>query len=206
MVRWRLDGLETRHTVKRLNGQQLNGGGGGKPSPDRDETSPQGSHSTFLDQLDSAVHETIINLLVGGLVHERGTDAVKGRYGAGHEESRQRGGAENGANVLAVPSRGGCDVALGNIVATHLGGVQDAGTEDIGLNSAVETGNALLAVHVAHESEERDGFALVGLCQSFHDIKGVANDTTHTSCDGTSKELEVKGSFLKSRKSANDES
>jgi len=65
------------------------------------------------------------------------------------------------------------DVSLGDVVASHFGGIQNTGTHDIGFNSTIESGNSLLFVHAGDQGHQRNCLFLVGLSKSLQDIKRI---------------------------------
>jgi hypothetical protein len=71
-----------------------------------EESSPEAHWAVVLDRLDEAVGEAVVDLGVGGLVHERGPDPVERGHGARHEEARHEGAGEAGPDVLPAPA--GC--------------------------------------------------------------------------------------------------
>ena len=169
-----LNSLETAKLVQKLNRQQLQGCLRRKPRPNGNETSPQTQDPVVLDRLDGAIHKTVVNLFVRRLVHQPGAQIVRRRHGAGHEKAGHKGRGEGRAHVLALPARQFRHVAFGKVVATHFGGVENAGAHDVDFDTAVETGNALVFVHLTDQRGQSFGLFLVGLRQCFHDIKGVA--------------------------------
>ena len=76
-----LNTLQTSHSVQDFNRQELNGGRGCKSCPNGDKAAPQTGDTIGLDRLDEAINESVVQFLVGRLIHERGTNAIKGRDG-----------------------------------------------------------------------------------------------------------------------------
>ena len=66
-----------------------------------DKSTPQGADSIFLHGLGKTVDKAVVDLLVGGLVHQIGSDSIKGRDGASHEKSGDKTGTESGADILS---------------------------------------------------------------------------------------------------------
>ena len=222
LIDCKLDTLQATSCVKGLNGQKLNGGSWGEASPDGNEPvswiegnnkrgklekvkqtslfcsfrsylpTPQGKDTIGLDSLDSTINKSIVDLGIGGLIHQRSTNTIERRHRQSHEKASKSGRTETSAEILSWPSSGIDDVSLGNIVHTHLCGIQDAGTHHIRFDSTVEACNALFLVHVSNQGEQGFRFSFVRLSQSFEHIKGVADNTTHTSSEGTSQELQSK--------------
>ena len=129
----------------------------------RDETTPEGCDTVVLDGLDSTIDKSVVNLFVGWLTHEIGTDSVKGRHGACHEKPGDETGAKRGSDILSGPSSHGGNLSLGQIVDSHFGGIQDAGSQNVGFDSAVKPGNSLVSVHVRDHGRQRDTGIFVGL-------------------------------------------
>lgn len=151
---------------------------GSKTRPYWDETTPQGADTVVLDGLDGAIDKSVVNLLVGGLTHEIGTDSVKRRHGAGHEKSGNETGAKGGSNVLSLPSGEFGDVTLGQIVDSHFGGIQHAGSQNVGFDTTVKSGNTLVSVHVLDHGRQRDTGIFVGLGKGLnHFLSSRENNT-----------------------------
>ena len=55
-----------------------------------------------------------------------------------------------GSKSASAPASGLGGISLRNVVTSHLSGIQDASTADVGTKSAVKSTDALVAVHVAH--------------------------------------------------------
>ena len=81
---YHLETGKTKCIVQGFNGQQLNGCRRGKSCPNRNESSPQGKGSIRLDGFHGAIHKPIVYFFVERLIHQRGTDAVKGGHGDRH--------------------------------------------------------------------------------------------------------------------------
>lgn len=128
-----------------------------------DETTPEGHNTVVLHGLDGTIDKSIVNLLVGWLTHEIGTDSVKGRHGARHEKPGNETGAKRGSDILSGPSSHGGNLSLRQIVDSHFGGIQDTGSENVGFNATVKSSNALVSVHILHHGRQRDARILVGL-------------------------------------------
>jgi hypothetical protein len=71
------------------------------------ESTPQAGHAILRDSFSNTIDKSSIYLLVGGLVHQIGTDAIKGRHRAGHEKSCHEGTAKGSANFGTFPT--GCN-------------------------------------------------------------------------------------------------
>ena len=140
-----------------------------------DETTPQRHYTVSLHSLDGTIGKSVVNFLVGWLTHEIGTDSVKGRNGARHEKSGDETGTKGGSNVLSGPSRHFGDISLGQVVDSHFGGIQDAGSQNISFDSAVKSGNALVSVHVLNHGRQRDTRILVGLGQGLDYLLSIRN-------------------------------
>lgn len=186
-----LDTLESERAIKSLNSKKLNGRSGSKSSPNGDEPSPEGCNSTLFYKLSSTITKSIVKFDICRLVHESGTDPVKGRDGQGHEKASQSGRTKDGSDIFSIPSSRIGNVTLGNIIATHLGGVEHTGAHNVGLESSVKATDSLLGIHISHQCSERHRFSLVGLRQGLHDIEWVSKNAADTTCDGSSKKLEV---------------
>ncbi len=128
-----------------------------------DETTPQRHDAVCLDGLDGTIDKSVVDLLVGWLAHEIRTDSIKWRHRARHEKSGNKTGAKGGSNVLSGPSRDFSDISLRQIVDTHFGGVQHAGSQNVGFDTTVKSSNPLVIVHILHHGRQRDTSVFVGL-------------------------------------------
>mmetsp|Transcript_868 Transcript_868/g.2017 ORF Transcript_868/g.2017 Transcript_868/m.2017 type:complete len:320 (-) Transcript_868:234-1193(-) len=199
-ISFSLNRPETKAGVQIFKRQELQGCLWSKTRPYWDETTPQGRDTVVLDGLDGAIDKSVVNLLVGWLTHEIGTDSIKRRHGARHEKSGNKTGAKGGSNVLSFPSSEFGDVSLGQIVDSHFCGIQDAGSQNVGFDSAVKPGNSLVSVHVRDHGRQRDTGIFVGLGKGLQNVKGVANHTTNTTRNGTGQKFHVEGSIGASTK------
>ena len=138
-----------------------------------DETTPQRRKSISLYGLDSTIDQTIINLFVGWLTHEIGSNSIKGRYGARHKKPGNETGGKGGSDVLSGPSSGFGNISLGQIVDSHFGGIQHACSHNVGFDTAIKSGNALIPVHVLHHVRQRDSCICVGLGQSLNHFLSI---------------------------------
>lgn len=105
-----LDVGKSKISVKSFNGQQLDSGGRSKSSPNGDESSPQREWSIRLDCFHGTVKESIVDFLVGGLVHERGTDAIKRRDSGSHGKSSNHTRSKDSTDILTTPSSSLADI------------------------------------------------------------------------------------------------
>ena len=147
-----LNGLETKESVQELERQQLEGCLWCKSCPNGYKSSPQAQHAVLCDRLGQAVGKTIVDFGVSGLIHEFGTQHVPRCDRDSHEKAGHKGRAKGRADILARPSSGLGDVSLGEIVTSHLGGIQDTSTGNVDFYTTVKSGNALITVHVSDQS------------------------------------------------------
>ena len=79
VLKYVLNTLQTSHAVQDFNRQELNRRRGGETSPNGNKSTPQTGNTIALDRLDHAIGKAIVNFLVRGLIHQVGTNTVKGR-------------------------------------------------------------------------------------------------------------------------------
>jgi hypothetical protein len=189
-----LNALESADAVQVLDRDELDGRRGCESSPHGDESTPEGQEAVARHELGRAVDESRVQLgFVRGLIHEGGADPIERRHGDRHGQSGDHAGAEVRSQILPAPAGGFRDDALGDVVHSHLGGVQNARAHDVGRDAAVESRDALLRV------EGRDGRGQtrrrprVGLRQRLEDVEGVAHEGTYAARDGTREEFHVEG-------------
>jgi hypothetical protein len=150
-LQFSLDTLETKHTVKSLNRQQLQGRLRSEPSPDWNKAPPKCWNAITFDRLDEAVNKTVIYFLIRRLIHHERTDTIPRSHGTSHEKASNKGTGKGRSGILAAPARGVHNVTLGQVVATHFGGVQDTGAQNIHFDTAVKATNTLIRVHFGYE-------------------------------------------------------
>lgn len=121
--------LNTRKTtlaIQELQGEQLECRLRSKSSPNGNETTPQTQDTITLHRLGQTIQCTIVNFGIRGLIHQIGTNAIKGTNGTRHEKPRHKGGTKGRTDIFAAPSRGLCNITLGHVVTTHFRGIQYA--------------------------------------------------------------------------------
>lgn len=86
------------------------------------------------------------------------------------------------------------DVSFGLIVAGHFGPVEDHGAHDVGIDTAVESANALMGEEVFGSAHDGGGAFSFGRHHfGLKDVEGVAGDGSKGTCGGTGQELFDKG-------------
>ena len=70
----------------------------------RDKSTPQGEGPVSFDGFYNTINKTVIDLLVGGLIHEICTDTIKGGYSASHEETSDESTGESCADITTLPT------------------------------------------------------------------------------------------------------
>jgi hypothetical protein len=91
-----------------------------------------------------------------------------------HEESSDKTGTKGSSGILSCPTCLVDDFSLCNIVDSHLGSVQDAGSHYIDTDATVETLQSLILIHLSNKCSKRDRFALVCLRKCLEDIERVS--------------------------------
>ena len=190
-----LDTLQAARSVQCLDHNKLDSCRWGESRPHRDESSPETQRPVPLGQLGAAVEESLIKLLVA-LVHQRCSDPIEGTHGAGHGQSGYHGRAKGRSEVLALPSGRIGHKALGNVVDSHLGRIQDTCPHDVGANAPVESSHAVLGVKVTEGLSQGFGRSAVGLCHRLEDVEGVTDQRSGTPRDCTGCEFEVERGFF----------
>ena len=79
--------FQTDDLSELLENDQLEAGGWSESGPDRDEALPESKRSLVLQDLGGTVSESTVQLGIGWLVHKPGSNDVKWRDSACHEES-----------------------------------------------------------------------------------------------------------------------
>ena len=192
-----LQGLHAHKDTELLEDDELEGGGGGESRPDGDEATPQGERALVADNLDQAVGGVVVDLGIGWLVHQSGTDHVEGTDGAGHEETGGGGGKEGGEDAGTLEAGHLNDDALGLIVDAHLGTVQDHGAHDVGIDATVESADALLGHELLGGADDGGGAGgLGGHHLGLENVERVTGEGTQTTGGGTGGKLLEEGGRL----------
>ena len=163
------------------------------PRPDWDESPPQTQHPPLAHCLPRAIDEAIVKLDVGGLVHQLRAQHVGRRHGHGHEETGDERAREGRPDVLPPPTRRLRDVSLRDVVHAHLGRVEYARADDVDLHPAVESLDALIAVHVGDEGGEAHPLVGVRLGEGLAYVEGVADDGACAAGERSREEFEHEG-------------
>jgi hypothetical protein len=144
-----LDRLHSHHATQLFKNDKLDCCSRSKSRPDRQETTPEGHGALILGNLDHAINGIIVELGIYRLVHQPSSNHVKRRHGAGHEETGRNSREELRDNGLFGQTSNSHDIPLGLIIASHFGTVQDHGTGDIGVNTAVESADSLGSIELS---------------------------------------------------------
>ena len=166
--------LHAHQSSQLFENDQLQCGGGGKSRPNGQEATPECQGSFFSGNLDHTVDGIVVDFGVRRLVHESGTDHIKGSDRTSHKESGNDGRTELRHERLFGQARDGNNVTLGLIVDSHFGTVQHHGTSDIGVNTTVESHNTGVGVQLGSSLDHGRHF-LAGRCHEtgLQHIKGV---------------------------------
>ena len=168
---------------------QLEASSWGESSPNREEALVESKRAFVLEDLYEAVNESIIELSVGWLVHQPGSDDIEWRHSASHEETGGESGHELAGDSV-FEAQLVLNDALASIITGHLGGVQDHSSHHVGLDSLVEAANTLAFINLVGEKAHTFCFSsLIGHHSSLEDIKWVSSKRSNTSGKSSSHEL-----------------
>ena len=167
---------------------ELEASGRREATPDRNKALVETSRAFSSEDLSEAVDKSIVNLGISRLVHQPGSDNIKRRDGAGHKEAGAEGRHELKGKTF-TDHAGVLDRRFHDVVAAHFRGIEHGGSHDVGLDSLVETTDALGCVDLADELAEGSPFTLVCHHPSLQYIEGITGARADSSGQSSCQEL-----------------
>ena len=153
----RLKSLHAHQCTELFENHKLECGGGCESRPDGEESTPESGGTLLRGDFNHTVHSVVVQLGVGGLVHQSRTDHVEGCDSTSHEETSSDGRHELRKKGLLWQTSQGDDVSFGLIVHTHLGTVEDHRTGNVGINTTIEARHTLLGEQLRCRLGDRRG-------------------------------------------------
>lgn len=174
-----LNTLESQRIVNNLNSQQLQSRLRSKPRPNRNKPPPQTQNTSLLNSLTNTIHKSIIQLLIGRLIHQLCSDHIRRGDGNSHEETSHECSSERCFNILTSPPSFFGHNSLGNIIHSHLGSIQYACSHNVNFDTTIESTDTLISIQLPNETTKTNTLG-ISLGECFEYIEGITEDRTKT--------------------------